>query len=231
MGFEVGQRIIGLYLSELLIKYALDSSNITYANTHNLRKLYLKLPAKKRKQVEDKYTIIIQNTFSWTWSFARTPNAFLRHLGANPIKETRYFWNTNFQFRSQILSPHNLYPLVYSLLIELHDYPQRSESIVKRYDTKFVNFEKSISKEKKTKPTKKPVHVLSVHWLEGFLDYFNATFPHGDGEDPRRIGFSVGRQIIGLHLVELLMKYTLDDSGVRYQTDHNLISLYKKNAN
>ena len=45
-----------------------------------------------------------------------------------------------------------------------------------------------------------------VVWLEGTLDYFNAPFPHGQ-DDPRRNGFAIGAQIIGLYLAEMLLQY------------------------
>ena len=47
------------------------------------------------------------------------------------------------------------------------------------------------------------------------MDYFNAPFPHGP-EDPRELGFEVGRQIIGLYLIELLLKYALDVAQTPY---------------
>ena len=47
-----------------------------------------------------------------------------------------------------------------------------------------------------------------VVWLKGTLDYFNAPFPHGQ-DNPRRNGFAIGAQIIGLYLAEMLLQYKL----------------------
>ena len=65
----------------------------------------------------------------------------------------------------------------------------------------------------------------NVVWLEGVLDFFNAPFPH-DPRDPRAIGFSVGRQVIALYLVEMLLKYALDSYGVPHGKKHDLHQLF-----
>lgn len=226
IGFEVGQRIIGLYLSEMLLKYALDEIDVKYRNTHNLNSLYSKLPYDKKKRAKEKYKELLHNRYEWTWSFARTLNPFLKYLGENPIKDSRYFWKKNYSSRPHLLSPRNLNTLVYSLLIALHNYPQKSPVIEKRYETQFVDFEKSLANHinnngRKTQET----NSLKVHWLEGLLDYYNVEFPY-ESEDPRMLGFSVGRQIIGLYLVELLLKYALDDLNTNYRNDHDLESLF-----
>ena len=65
----------------------------------------------------------------------------------------------------------------------------------------------------------------SVVWLEGILDYFNTLFPH-ESEDPRRIGFDIGRQIAGLYLTEMLLKHALDDLNQPYDHIHSLRDLF-----
>ena len=70
--------------------------------------------------------------------------------------------------------------------------------------------------------TKKP----EIFWVEGLLNYFEAKFPHGPN-DPRHLGFRVGRQIVGLYIVELLLQYALDNSSKQYKHDHNLYSLFR----
>ena len=57
-------------------------------------------------------------------------------------------------------------------------------------------------------------------WLEGILDYFNAPIPDGQ-DDPRRLGFNIGAQIVGLYLAEMLLQYKLDDLAIEYEHDHN----------
>ena len=81
VGFEVGQKIIGLYLTELLLKYALDKREVKYRNVHDLRYLYRKLPAETKQRVRQKYQEILHNRWEWTWSFARTIDSFLKHFG------------------------------------------------------------------------------------------------------------------------------------------------------
>ena len=67
---------------------------------------------------------------------------------------------------------------------------------------------------------------LNILWLRGILTKFNAPFPHDDADDPRRLGFSVGQQIVGLYLAEMLLKCALDHSGVSYDPHHNLHRLF-----
>ena len=64
-----------------------------------------------------------------------------------------------------------------------------------------------------------------VVWLEGILDYFNAPIPDGQ-DDPRRLGFNIGAQIVGLYLAEMLLQYKLDDLAIEYEHDHNLQALF-----
>ena len=45
----------------------------------------------------------------------------------------------------------------------------------------------------------------NIIWMEGLLTHFDAPFPHKH-DDPRRLGFDVGRQIIGLYIIEMLLK-------------------------
>ena len=157
-----------------------------------------------------KYSELLLNRVERVWSFERTLDSLLKHLGQNPIRNTRYFWKGNHGSRPQELSPGNLRTVVDALFISLHDYPQASPVLERRCETQFVDFEKSLAGSK-TNPRnrvqrKEP---LDVHWLEGLLDYFNVKFPY-ESDDPRKPGFSVARQVIGLHLVELLLKYALE---------------------
>ncbi len=63
---------------------------------------------------------------------------------------------------------------------------------------------------------------LSIEWVEGLWTYFDAPFSY-DADGPRQLGFGVGRQIIGLYVVELLLKYALDREEVDYGNTHNLL--------
>ena len=62
--------------------------------------------------------------------------------------------------------------------------------------------------------------------MEGLLSLFEAEFPHGDG-DPRSIGFNVGKQVVGLYIVEMLLKYALEGTGRTHGSHHNLHELFR----
>ena len=66
-----------------------------------------------------------------------------------------------------------------------------------------------------------------IVWLEGLLTKFNAPFPYDDADDPRRFGFSVGQQIVGLYLAEMILKYALDHSGASHGQHHKLPELFR----
>ena len=70
--------------------------------------------------------------------------------------------------------------------------------------------------------SKKP----DIVWMEGLLSLFDAPFPHGP-DDPRGLGFNVGRQIVGLYVVEMLLKCALDDCGVPHGKNHKLHKLFR----
>ena len=113
------------------------------------------------------------------------------------------------------------------MLISLHGYPQASPVIEGRYKTRFVDFEKSLTRGDGTERAgASGTASLGVHWLEGFLGCYRVEFPFED-DDPRTLGFSVARQIVGLHLVELLLKYALDGLKIEFARDHDLGSLFR----
>ena len=120
-------------------------------------------------------------------------------------------------------------PLIYAIFIVLHNYP--STLIRKRYDTTFQSlaeaFRRSSDSDSPPRRNREGKGMkLNVVWLEGVLDFFNAPFPYDDRNDPRRTGFNVGQQTVGLYLTEMLLKYALDHSGVSYEQHHNLRRLF-----
>ena len=140
IGFSLGRQIVGLYLIELLIMYALDECHITYKSDHNLRRLYGLLPLHKKRAVERKYRELLGHSHVSTWDFAKTAESFLDYLGNNPITDTRYFWKRpHTRDRSIIFLPDTLSPLVGALFIALHDYPQGGP-IEQRFQTHFISF-------------------------------------------------------------------------------------------
>ena len=55
--------------------------------------------------------------------------------------------------------------------------------------------------------------------MEGLLAHFEAKFPY-DTNDPRKMGFFVGQQITGLYIIEMLLKYAMDNAGVPHGQHH-----------
>ena len=141
LGIQVGKRMIGLYLTEMLLKYALDDLNRKFSRGHNLHSLFKKIPRPRRRAVSKKYEEILCDRVDWTWDYARSVEPLLKYSGDNPIIDTRYFWEGR---REAIpLSPESLKPLVHALFIELHGYPQ-GRPLKRRHKTVFVPFEGSI---------------------------------------------------------------------------------------
>ena len=64
-------------------------------------------------------------------------------------------------------------------------------------------------------------------WVEGLLDYFNARRSFGIFLKLRRFGFNVGKQVIGLYVIEVLLKYTREQKRRPYRQDHNLRKLFQ----
>ena len=149
LGFGVGQQITGLYIVEMLLKYALDNSGVSHGKHHNLHDLFIKLSRPHRRRVERKYTEILNSDTNWTWDVAKTADSLLRYLGESAITDTRYFWEPDRthvgESASILFSPRMIHPLIYALFIELHNYP--SKPIVKRYDTTFQSLAESYKQD------------------------------------------------------------------------------------
>ena len=149
MGFGVGQQIVGLYVIEMLLKYALDRAGVWHGQHHNLHDLFMKLPRQRRRAVERNYKELLHGEVEWTWDVAITAESLLRYLGANAITDTRYFWEPDRthigEHVSILIAPRLLRPLLYALFIVLHEYP--SQRIVKRHDTTFVSLADSFAED------------------------------------------------------------------------------------
>ena len=216
----------------MLLKYALDHSGASHGQHHNLHELFRNLSRQRRRAVERKYTKILNNTMASALDVAETVDSLLCYLGQNAITDTRYFWEPSRNHSEQasiLFAPELINPLIYALFIVLHNYP--SEPIKKRYDTTFQSLAESLggSSDIDRHPSQSLVGKNmkpDVVWLEGVLDCFNASFPYADANDPRRTGFIVGQQIVGLYLAEMLLKYALDHFRVSYDLHHNLHRLF-----
>ena len=159
MGFSVGQQIVGLYLTEMLLKYALDNSGVSHGQHHNLPRLFTDLPESHRVAVEQKYTEILNSEAEWAWDVAETVDSFLLYLGRNAITDTRYFWepgrNHVGEEASILFAPRMLRPLIYAIFIVLHNYP--SKPIRKRYDTTFPSLAESLKQDQQQVQSDPPV--------------------------------------------------------------------------
>jgi hypothetical protein len=151
LGFDVGRQIIGLYIIEILLKYALDDSGATYGLNHNLHELFMKLSRQRRRAVERKYAAILNSGTEWAWDVAEAADSLLQYLGKDAITATRYFWEPDrtrvSEHASILIMPNTIRHLLYSLFIVLHGYP--SKPIVKRYDTTFRSLADSLEHDQK----------------------------------------------------------------------------------
>lgn len=121
LGFYLGQRIIGLYSIEMLLKYALDNGGRFFGRNHALYSLFARLPRPSRLSAERAYQELLKMAEHRPVLNSNGLGEHLRELGNDPITDLRYFWegrNTGIP-----LSPNSLVPVVFALLIALHDYP------------------------------------------------------------------------------------------------------------
>ena len=121
IGFSQGRMIVGLHLIEIMIKRFLSSYNIGNLKTHNLLKLYNKIPIFDRIRIGKIYPDFYWNK-SWIWDFSETVESFLRFLGKDPITSTRYFWDSEVKL---LFMPNRLVCLIHALIIGLHNYPYK----------------------------------------------------------------------------------------------------------
>ena len=149
VGFGLGRQLVGLYIAEMLLKYALDDYSGGHGMGHNLYDLFRKLPRQKRRGVERKYKEIINSQFEWAWDVAETVSSLLEYLGANAITDSRYFWEPDSvhlaPYASIPIAPRMLNPLIYALFIVLHGYPRAP--LLKRYDTVFQSLADSLEQD------------------------------------------------------------------------------------
>ena len=234
IGYTVGQQIIGLYLTEMLLKYALVRAGKPYDRNHALIDLFSDLPKSSRSAVESNYSQLLADEVAETWDFASSVDSFLKFLGDDPLTDSLYFWERCRTYGGSILfTVNNLRHLIYALFIALHGYPEGSP-LEERYETRFISFEESLKErelrnrperaEPKRRRAGKRIWV-SVLWLEGLLEYFNVRCPH-DVNDPRYVGFQLGQRVVGLYLAEMLLKYALDDLQRPFGNGHDLLSLF-----
>ena len=236
IGHAVGRQFIGLFVIELVLKYALDGSDSPYDRTHNLHELYLRLPRRSRQAAEDKYAQILADEVPETWDVAHTVESFLKYLGKDPTTDTRYFWERQHSYgRSIVFQLTNVRNVMYALFIALHSYPEGHE-YENRYQTKFISLEDSFKeRDRRLQEEKQTVSIRRrgmrirpvVYWLEGLIAYFMVPW-FRDPLDIRALGFNIGRRMIGLLLAEMTLKYALDDGGRAFGRNHNLHALFRR---
>ena len=83
------------------------------------------------------------------WDVAETVSSLLEYLGANPITDSRYFWEPDSvhlaPYASILIAPRMLNPSIYALVIVLYGYP--GAPLVKRYDTVFQSLADSLKQD------------------------------------------------------------------------------------
>ena len=244
-GWNLGRQFVALYLTEIFLKCAYAKYHDDgFPHTHNLKYLFQRLPAIRRKAVEKKYKRILNSRVEWTWDVFRTVESFLTFLGRNPITETRYYWDKNGVSNTLgvrgfqgLMAPNDFGPLIYALCIVLHDYP--SAPLVRRYDTKFPSLKRALRQQSASSvmnlgarsdsednKSKRRVDPLLKYNLEGVLDYFHKIAPM---TDRRMLGWNIGRQVIAQYLVEIFLKcdYAENNNGV-FPRIHNLECLFSE---
>ncbi len=157
VGFSVAKQVLGLYIIELLLKYALDDCGTDHGHGHNLHALFKLLPPGKQSAVDRKYIELLHSEVKSTWDIERSVDAFLDYLGENPITDTRYFWEKGRSHvvghASIIIMPSSIRRLLFAMFIVLHKYP--SKPITKRYDTTFTSLKESLEKDAQPSSTSK----------------------------------------------------------------------------
>ena len=128
---------------------------------------------------------------------------------------------------SILIAPDMLVRVIYAILIPLYNYPQKSV-IKARFTPFFVPRAKWVEASGGIQPDRQnEIKKPDKDWLIGLRHYFKRQFPGGQ-DDPRRLGFAIGSQIVGLYLAEMLLKYALDARSIRYPDDHNLEGLFRQ---
>ena len=235
IGYEIGQYIVGMYLAEMIIKCALHQVGREYGNIHSLVDLFGLLPEDKRADAELKYQEFMTGEVPEAWDYEASIQSYLTYLGDDPFTDIRYFWERPRPYNISIIFGYSsLRRLILALFVGLHHYPERG-SYEQRFETRFRSLKESLDERQRRRASEPPpgknrdgkIIKLDKHWLGGLLCYFNVRVPYG-ADDPRFLGFGVGRRIIGLYLVEVLLKYGIDDTDRQFSHSHNLASLFNR---
>ena len=145
IGFGIGRQVVGLDLSEMILKHALDDLNQPYGHSHSLQGLFNTLPQPHRNAVESKYSDILSGSVSETWDFASSVASVLEYLGDDPMTDSRYFWGRSRPHGISIFFlATSFHSLIYALFIALHSYPDKGQ-YKQQYHTKFISFEDSLN--------------------------------------------------------------------------------------
>ena len=87
MGWGMGRQIISQYVVEMLLQARLVHLSVRRTETHNLARLYRRLPQEDRDRVEGVYKRLLNAEAQWTWDVYETVTSFLDFLGTNPHQE------------------------------------------------------------------------------------------------------------------------------------------------
>ena len=121
IGFAIGEQIAGLYLAEMLLKYALDNRSIGYTEDHNLEVFFQLLPVSDQKSLRGCYKTILHSQPGHCWDIERSIDDLLAYLRHDPFTESRYFWDIKTVEKEGVLfAPRIFVPLIDSLFTVLH---------------------------------------------------------------------------------------------------------------
>ena len=65
----------------------------------------------------------------------------------------------------------------------------------------------------------------NIAWIQGLLDFLKLPYP--DEINVQTFGMCVGKEIIGLYLIEILLKHTLYKFNIEYNKTHDIYKLFK----
>ena len=228
-GFALGKQVVGLYIVEVLLKYTREKRKRPYRHDHNLRRLFSGLSPRDKKRIEDKYQDIVRSSSKPALDIESSASRLLTYLGNNPITRTRYFWEHSHPTTpsmSILVAPHMLTPLLYAILIQAHKYPANVGKNRHR-PKEFIPRSRWIegNAEGGSSPAERRPGLPGKDWMLGLRKFFGTRSARSE-KDPRRLGFAIGLQIVGLYLTEMTLKFALDERSISYAGDHNLGRLF-----
>ena len=148
LGFAIGRQMVGLYLIEIALKFALDERTIKYTKSHNIEVLFSSLPEDVRERLRCRYVRILHSEPGHAWGFQASIDDLVRHLAGDPITVTRYYWDSRTTKRGIVqFNPAMLVALVDAILCELHGFDLGQP--IEEFERDFQSFDASMVEMRK----------------------------------------------------------------------------------